>query len=138
MKKIIAFSLSLFLIYSANAQNPFQTKVSDLHIPDVPGLVLSDKAPSSVDKPANPRAFGVSLLNLREGGAIEVTPFWLANQPHYTFERWLNNKFPLLETFNLSAATFKTDTSSILTAGFRSQLLRIFSNSTKGSGCKES
>src|SRR3954464_13184446 len=88
--------------------------LNDLYIPDVPGFVLSDKAPSSVEKPVTPRAFGISLLNLWQGGAIDVTPYWLQSKPSYTFDQWIDKKFTVVETFNVSAATFKTDTSSIL------------------------
>jgi hypothetical protein len=130
MKKINLLLL-FFAIQFVHAQDKkLTTTISDLYVPDVPGFVLSDKAPTSVDKPSNPRAFGVSLLNLRNGGAVEVTPFWLVNNPNYTFEKWTKNKFPLIETFNISAATFKTDTSSVLSVGFRSQILRIYSKST--------
>lgn len=108
-----------------------KASIADLYIPDVPGFILSDKAPTAVDRPSNPRAFGVSLLNLRDGGAMEVTPFLLTNKPTYTFEKWLKNKAPVLETFNISAATFKTDSSSNLSVGFKTQLLRIFSKTTQ-------
>ncbi len=131
MKKINLLLIIVIAVHIVHAQEKtLNTPVSDLYIPDVPGFVLSDKAPTAVDKPSNPRAFGVSLLNLRNGGALDVTPFWLVNNPKYTFEKWVKNKFPLIETFNLSAATFKTDTSSVLSVGFRSQVLRIYSRST--------
>jgi hypothetical protein len=131
MKKPIKLITLLVITNIVYAQNKnFKASVSDLYIPDVPGFVLSDKAPTAVDKPSTPRAFGVSLLNLRNGGAMEVTPFWLVNNPSFTFEKWVKNKFPLIESFNLSAATFKTDTSSVLSVGARSTLVRIYSRVT--------
>jgi len=132
MKKII-ISIYLFvgIFCSLHAQPPLDVKIADLNIPEVPGFVLSDKAPASVDKPLNPRAFALNLLNLREGGALQVTPFWLVNQPAYTFDRWLGNKFPVLETFNLSTATFKTDTTSVVSIGFKSQVFRLYSKTSK-------
>lgn len=132
MKKII-ISIYLFIgiVCSLKAQPPLDVKIADLYIPEVPGFVLSDKAPASVDKPSNPRAFALNLLNLREGGALQVTPFWLVNQPAYTFDKWLGNKFPVLETFNLSTATFKTDTTSVVSIGFKSQVLRLYSKTSK-------
>lgn len=126
-KTIISVYLVFVIVFCSNAQPPLDLKVADLYIPEVPGFILSDKAPSSVDKPTNPRAFALNLLNLKEGGALQVTPFWLVNQPAYTFDRWLTNKFPVLETFNLSGATFKTDTTSIVSAGFKSQVFRVYS-----------
>jgi hypothetical protein len=131
MKKTTLIVLIMTAAYHAVSQEkPFNAPVSDLYIPDVPGFVLSDKAPTAVDKPSNPRAFGVSLLNLRNGGALDVTPFWLVNNPKYTFDKWMRNKFPLIETFNISAATFKTDSTSVLSVGFRSQLIRVYSRTT--------
>lgn len=129
MKKL--FGCLFFLSNVAFAQEKtFSAAISDLYIPDNPGFILSDKAPTSVDRPSNPRAFGIGLLNLRNGGALDVTPFWLMNNPKFTFDKWISNKFPFIETFNISAATFKEDSASFLSVGFRSQLLRIYSKNT--------
>lgn len=130
MKKLLVFFLLPLTTIVFAQEKTLSTAISDLYIPDNPGFVLSDKAPTSVDKPSNPRAFGVSLLNLRNGGALDVTPFWLVNNPKFTFDKWINNKFPVIETFNVSAATFKEDSSSFLSIGFRSQVLRIYSKAT--------
>lgn len=133
MRKIL-FCIIPALLFSVfvNAQNPVDNiALNDLYIPDVPGFVLSDKAPSAVDRPVTPRAFGVSLLNLWQGGAIDVTPYWLTSKPAYTFDQWIDKKFTVAETFNLSAATFKTDTSSVLSAGFRTQVFRIYTENQK-------
>lgn len=108
-----------------------QVKLSDLYIPNAPGFILADKSPSSIDKPSTPRAFGVSLLNLWQGGAVEVTPFWLTNKPTYTFEDWVKKKNTIIETFNLSVATYKTDTASNLAAGVRTQIFRIYSEASQ-------
>lgn len=125
-------ALLLPAIQFLGQDNPkFQTTFTELYIPDVPGFVLSDKAPTSVDKPTVPRAFGISLLNLWQGGAVDVTPFWLSSKPAYTFNQWVNKKFTAVETFNLSAATFKTDTTSVVSAGFRTQVFRIYSKARK-------
>src|SRR6185295_173815 len=112
--------ITLFAILNINGfsqQTPGDNiSLNDLYIADVPGFVLSDKAPSSGDKRVTPRAFGVSLLNLWQGGAVDVTPYWLSSKPSYTFDHWVAKKFHVAETFNLSGATFKTDTSSVLSA----------------------
>lgn len=133
MRKILFILLPAFLFsIIASGQNPVDNiSLNDLYIPDVPGFVLSDKAPSAVDKPVTPRAFGISLLNLWQGGAVDVTPYWLTSKPSYTFDQWIDKKFTVAETFNLSAATFKTDTSSVLSAGFRTQLFRIYTKNQK-------
>ena len=103
-----------------------QVEVSELFIPSAPGLILADKAPASVEKPTTPKAFGVSLLNLWEGGAVEATPFWFTNKPLYTYEEWIKKKVTIVETFNISAATFRIDSASALSVGFRTQVLRIY------------
>jgi len=122
------FILSLVLLCLKN--QPFaqvDIKISELSIPTSPGLVLADKSPASIEKPTNPKAFGISLLNLREGGAVEVTPFWLVNHSAFSFEDYFKKRFPIISTFNLSGATFKTDSTSVLSLGFRTQIVRIYS-----------
>ena len=101
--------------------------LSQLSMPSSPGWVLADKAPASIEKPTTPRAFGVSLLNLLQGSAVEVTPFWLSNKPDLEYSDWIRKKSLFIETFNISAATFKTDTNSLLSVGVRTQVIRIFS-----------
>ncbi len=125
-KKYATFAFAILAWYSDYAQQ--EIKISELSIPTSPGFVLADKAPASIEKPTSPKAFGVSLLNLREGGAVEVTPYWLVNHPAYTFTDYFKRKMPLLETFNISAATFKTDTTSSVSIGFRTQIVRLYSN----------
>lgn len=126
MRKTSLILLLFLLVTAAGAQD---IQVKDMFIPTSPGLVLADKAPSSVEKPTIPKAFGVSLLNLWQGGAVEATPFWFTDKPDLEYEDWIRKKFLLIETFNISAATFKTDTSSVISAGLRTQLLRIYSKS---------
>ncbi|WP_212003372.1 hypothetical protein [Chitinophaga sp. HK235] len=126
MKKLLLWTLLLAATSPGYAQLKDSLKISDMTMPTAPGLILADKAPAAIDKPVNPKAFGISLLNLWQGGAVEVTPYWLTNKPGLTFERYLNNRFPILQTFNVSAATFKTDTSTSLSAGFRTQVFRFF------------
>ncbi|HVI44726.1 MAG TPA: hypothetical protein VM802_07645 [Chitinophaga sp.] len=101
-------------------------KISDMTLPTAPGFILADKAPAAIDKPVNPKAFGISLINLWQGGAVDVTPYWLTNKPRLTFEKYINNRFPVLQTFNISAATFRTDTSTSLSAGFRTQVFKLY------------
>ncbi len=108
-----------------------ELKINNLYTPTAPGFVLLDKAPSLVEKPSDPKAFGVDILNLFEGGAIQTTPYWLFNHPDYTFDKHINNKFPLFQTFNLSVSTTKADTFSSLAAGGRITMVRIFSKQRK-------
>lgn len=129
-KKIVLLALCAAVAARGHAQVN-QLNISDLYTPNAPGFVLADVSPASVEKPSNPRAFGVSLLNLTQGGAMEVTPFWLTNHPNLTFDKYINKKTPFLETFNISVATFKTDTINNVSAGFRTHLFRSYTADKK-------
>jgi hypothetical protein len=125
MKKIIIIILTV--IYCCKAFSQFDSlKLSDLNIPTSPALVFTDKSPSSIEKPTNAKALGLSLINLSQGGAIEFAPYWFWDHPAYTFDNYMHQNFPIQQTFALSAATIKTDTSTALSFGFRTQLIRIF------------
>lgn len=125
MKKIL-FSLYILTGITSGSFCQENLNISDLFIPSAPGFVLADKAPSSIEKPTTPKTFGVSLLNLWQGGAVEATPFWFTNKPLFTYEAWIKKKVTIAETFNISIATFKTDTTSTLSGGFRTQVFRIY------------
>ncbi len=105
-------------------------KLSDLQTPDAPGFILADKAPASVQKPTNPKTFGIDLLSLHQGGAVQATPYWFFQHPDYDVSKYLHRS-QFIETLNLSVATFKTDTSSVVTAGIKTLLLRLYSKQTK-------
>lgn len=121
----------LFICVISKAQVKLST--SDIQIPDAPGFSLDDAAPSIVEKPVNPRALGISLYSLLQGGAIQATPFWLVQQKLYDHKKFLNNKFPLVETFNFSISTSKKEDQSKIAAGIRAHLIRIYSKSKKDS-----
>ena len=123
MKKIFVL---LVIVVALSMGARAQVEVSELFIPSAPGFILADKGPASVEKPTTPKAFGVSLLNLWQGGAVEATPFWFTNKPLYTYEEWIKKKVTIVETFNLSAATFRLDSTSALSVGFRTQIFRIY------------
>src|SRR5687767_1712300 len=110
--------------WTANAQ---EISLSQLTMPSSPGWVLADKAPASIEKPTTPRAFRVSLLNLLQGSAIEATPFWFSNKPDLEYSDWIRKKSLFIETLNISAASYKTDSNSHLSLGLRSQVIRIYS-----------
>ena len=119
--------LTVFCLLAALQLPAQDISISQLSMPSSPGWVLADKAPASIEKPTTPRAFGVSLLNLLQGSAVEVTPFWFASKPDLEYSDWIRKKSLFIETFNISAATFKTDTNSLLSVGVRTQVIRIFS-----------
>lgn len=128
--KNLFISLSIMFLFCIHisAQNTMSLK--DIQTPASPGFVLADQSPASVEKPNNPRTFGVSLYNLQKGGAFEATPFWFFQHPNYTQKKFVN-PIPVFSTFNISSATFKSDTSSVITAGFKTTALRLFSKNTK-------
>jgi len=128
-KKVFAFVFALITIHTLSAQS---LQLNDLYIPESPGFVLADKAPSVISKPTNPKAFGMSILNMTQGGAVEASPYWFTPKPNLTYEQYIQNKMPVLETFNLSLASYKADSTGLMnvTAGFRTQLFRVYSKQT--------
>ena len=128
-KSILLIAVTLSFIFCFGQQ---MIKINDLNMPTSPAFVLMDKSPASIEKPSNPRAFAVSLVNVwQENGAIEFAPYWFKDRPAYTFEDNLNNKAPVFQTFGISAATSKTDSVRSLSVGFRTQLLRLYAAPVK-------
>jgi hypothetical protein len=82
MKKIIRIiAINLILISSAQAQET--VKLKDLKTPNSPGFQILDVAPSSIERPTNPKAFAAALMSLTSNGtaipknfALEFSPFW--------------------------------------------------------------
>lgn len=107
----------------------FTTTVNDMYIPTSPGFVILDKAPASIEKPTDPKAFGITVLNAvkKSEGAVDITPFWLWDHPKLDFWKSINNKTPFLQTLNVSAAGSQSDTGSFLSLGIRGHLFRIYS-----------
>ncbi len=127
MKKLfIAGGFSFLFIHSFSQTGTI--KLNDLNMPSSPAFVLMDKSPASIEKPSSPRALGLSLINVwKNSGAIEFTPYWFKDRPAYTFEDNLKKQIPILQTFAISAATAKEDSNTLIAAGFRTQLVRIYS-----------
>lgn len=82
MKKIIRIIvINLILISSVQAQETI--KLKDLKTPNSPGFQILDVAPSSIERPTNPKAFAATLMSLTSNGtaipknfALEFSPFW--------------------------------------------------------------
>ena len=96
---------SLMLCSNYLFAQSYKGDASDLYIPSSPGFILMDKAPSSIEKPTTPKAFGASLLNLAQGGAVQ--------------------------TFNISVATVKNDSNYSYALGAKTQVLRFYSKKSK-------
>ncbi|MBN9382031.1 MAG: hypothetical protein J0H74_14785 [Chitinophagaceae bacterium] len=101
--------------------------INDLTIPTSPGLILSGSSPTTIERPSNPKMLSLSLLNLLGGSAIEFNPYYFKPRYAFSFEDYAKQKFPLLSTIGISAATTRTDTSTSLSVGVRVQPVRIFS-----------
>ncbi|MFY0255466.1 hypothetical protein ACDQ55_16090 [Chitinophaga sp. 30R24] len=128
MKKVLAVFFVLMLFRLATMAQVNEISIKDLSVPTSPGLVLLDKAPASIEKPTSPKTFGISVLRLLQEneGAMEFTPYWFWNHPGLTFSDYIKNISPVLQTLNLSVAAAQRDTSTYLSVGFRTQVLRRY------------
>lgn len=120
-------SIFIFALIFSSVIGFSQQSINDLQIPTSPALVLMDVSPSSIEKPTNPKALSLNLLNLVQGGAVEFTPYWFKDHAGYTFTSYANQKFPFLQTLAFSAATNRSASGTDLGVGFRTQLFRYFS-----------
>lgn len=121
----------LYLGIWISAVGHAQVALNELNIPTSPALVLMDASPASIEKPTNPKALSISVLNLLQGGALEFAPYWLANHPQYTFSSYTNETFPLLSTLAISAATTREEERTRVGVGLRTQLFRFYSTARK-------
>lgn len=95
----------------AHAQTPVE--IDDLRAPTSPAFVLLDVTPASVERPENPKAFTVNLINtisrakgLPQNYAFEVAPYWLTYHPNLTFEQYQTpGARSLVQTLAISVAT---------------------------------
>lgn len=122
--------LCFFMNEKLQAQN---VSVNDLRTPASPGFILMDEAPASVEKPTTPQGFALNVLSLRQGGALEVAPYWLVPHPNLGFNQYARGEFPILQTLSVSiATTTKNDTTNVALGG-RVQILRLRSRSNNSS-----
>ncbi len=128
--KYIALCLTAGCATQSYAQG---VDLSELTVPTSPGFVLLDKAPATIERPTTPKALGIDVLNFftKNEGAIDVTPFWLFNHPKYTFQRWIDEQSPVLQTLNFSVAASKADSGSYMAVGVRAQVVRLYSKSQR-------
>lgn len=110
------------------AQN---VSVDDLRTPASPGFILMDETPASIEKPTTPQGLALNLLSLRQGGAVEVAPYWLVTHPNLNFLQYAHGSFPILQTLSLSMATVTKNDSTNVAFGGRMQILRLRSKGNK-------
>lgn len=122
----------LFIIFSVISLSIYaQPKIDELNIPSSPAFVLLDESPANIEKPTNPKALALSLINVWEGsGAMEFTPYWLYDHPNYYFDEDVKNHFPFFQTLAFSLATSEKDEVTSISGGFRVQLFRLYDNET--------
>jgi hypothetical protein len=131
MKRIITI-LSICSI-SATVWSQQLPDLTELRTPASPGFILSDQTPSSIERPTTPQGLAVGIISLQQGGALETAPFWLTNHIDYKFNNLAFNAFPIPETFSLSVSSNRGDSVSMLSAGARVQLLKLWSASSRKS-----
>lgn len=131
MKRLLTF---LFVCsISATAWSQQLPDLNELRTPASPGFILSDQTPSSIERPTTPQGLAVNIISLQQGGALETAPFWLTKHINYKFDNLAFNAFPIPETFSLSISSNRGDSVSILSAGARVQLLKLWSASSRKS-----
>lgn len=138
--KYMILSLTILLLFfgclniNVNAQNSSeQVSFPDLETPSSPGLILLDQAPSAIEKSTTPQSFGLGILGLFQGtgGAMEFAPFWFFTHEHLTAKKMSDQKFPVLYNLSISVATFKEDSNSYFSGGFRTRVFQFFGESQK-------
>jgi hypothetical protein len=127
MKKICQLLIMVLWTITAHGQVTNSKELNDLRTPTSPGFILMDQAPASVDRPTTPKGLAANILSLQNGGAIEVAPYWLTSHEHLDFTKYTKNGSPVLQTLSVSISTVKKHDTVLLAAGFRTQVLRLFS-----------
>ncbi len=129
MKKNLLFlSLILFCIqnlYSQNANEP--ASFNSLQAPSSPGFILLDQTPSAIERPTTSQGFAISALNLFQGGALEISPFWLKLHPNLVAGDLRQNNGLYARSLSISMATVNLDSGKYITAGLRSRLFQKYS-----------
>lgn len=141
---LILFTLCQAARLSAQTEDTLSLK--DLEVPNAPGFILLDKAPSTIERPNSTKAFMLSVINSFEGGngipknyAVDFTPFWFFKHPRMNAYRYAGfnaekNRqlvFSHIQRASVSAAFVSTtDTMSNmpvnnLSLGFRTNLVTV-------------
>jgi hypothetical protein len=114
MTKTIAVLLVCCAVASDAGAQSGPVAIDDLTAPTSPAFVLLDVAPAAVERPENPKSFGLNVLNrlvsangLPQDYAMEVAPYWLKFHPTLTFAEYQNPTAlqSIRQTFAVSVAT---------------------------------
>jgi hypothetical protein len=147
MKKYsLIFVISFYSLSNLFAQTEDTLSLKDLEIPNSPGFILLDKAPSTIERPNSSKAFMLSVINsfdanngIPKNYAVDFTPFWFFKHPNMTSYKYAgynaekNNQliFSHIKKASVSLA-FVTTTDTItntpinnLSLGFRTNLITV-------------
>lgn len=144
MKKLITILLVLGAHFLFAQQNDHALSLKDIEIPTSPAFILLDQAPSSIERPNNPKAFAVSALNsfsesngIPQNYAVEFTPFWFFKHPNMNVLKYAgyNDKkqrpFSSLKMVSLSMAyinqadSLTPQITNNISIGARTNILKI-------------
>ncbi|GGH67142.1 hypothetical protein HNQ91_001720 [Filimonas zeae] len=135
-----------FSFYNVSAQD---VALKDLRTPNSPGFQILDISPSNIERPTNPKAFALGVLNLSTQGSVipknfsfELSPYWYFKPQNATVYKYLNIQGPdsnrhvfsgILNKLSVSLASSFIDSSSgsvfkntnYVSAGIRTNLITL-------------
>jgi hypothetical protein len=148
MKKLLQFIIvNLMIIASVSAQE--NVELQDLKTPSSPGFQILDIAPSTIERPTNPKEFALSLMSLSNNGttipknfAMEISPYWYIKPKDENVYKYLSIKKNDKASIDFSgiwrklsvslASTYSDDTSegvqrnsNYIAVGVRANILTI-------------
>ncbi|SOD80956.1 hypothetical protein [Spirosoma fluviale] len=141
--------ITLIIFFCVNlcfAQDKDSLTLKDLEIPNSPGFILLDQAPTSIERPNSVKAFTVGAFNsfgesngFPKNYAIEITPFWFfkhgKNMSALKYIGIQNGKLTTaLKTVSLSVAYVNKDDTltnkpiNNIAFGARTNLLKLYTS----------
>jgi len=130
MKNYIELIAILFFI-SSNINAQEEINIKDLKTPNSPGFQILDIAPTSIERPTNPKALAASFLSLTSNGtiipknfAMEFSPYWYVKSDSASVYKYLS--------INRTTARESKDFSGILNK-MSISIASVFNDSTSGS-----
>ena len=104
MKKIIFIIFAITCTISIIAQQQGEIiSLKELEVPNSPGFILLDEAPTSIERPNSTKAFTLSVINSLENNfefpknyAVEFTPFWFIKHPNLNALKFMGYNLSLI------------------------------------------
>ena len=117
--RTIPIALITALLPLGAQEPPKQIELDYLRTPSSPAFVLLGVSPTSITRPATPRALATELLSSTNRGtvvpnnfAVEFAPYWLTSRPALTYDEYVHGEPKAFRTLSISLATSKADTSA--------------------------